>query len=51
MMNNFGYYIACLVLLIVGFLIFKKMAGCVIKTIITLVLVVLLAAIYYFYLR
>ncbi len=51
MMNNFGYYIACLVLLIVGFLIFKKVAGCVIKTIITLVLVVLLAAIYYFYLR
>lgn len=50
-MNNFGYYIACLVLLIVGFLIFKKVAGCVIKTIITLVLVVLLAAIYYFYLR
>lgn len=51
MMNNFGYYIACLVLLIVGFLIFKKVAGCVIKTIITVVLVVLLAAIYYLYLR
>lgn len=50
-MNNFGYYIACLMLLIVGFLIFKKVAGCVIKTIITVVLVVLLAAIYYLYLR
>lgn len=50
-MNNFEYYIACLVLLIVGFLIFKKVASCMIKTVITLILVVVLAAIYYLYLR
>jgi len=51
MMNNFGYYIACLVLLIIGFLIVKKVAGCMIKTVVTLVLIVAIAAIYYLYLR
>ena len=38
-MDNFGYYVAGLILLIVGFLVMKKVASCMIKTVITLVLV------------
>ena len=38
-MDNFGYYVAGLILLIVGFLVMKKVASCMIKTVVTLVLV------------
>lgn len=50
-MDNFGYYVAGLILLIVGFLVMKKVASCMIKTVITLVLVAVLVAVYYLYLR
>lgn len=50
-MNNFGYYIAGLILLIIGFLIAKKVASCMVKAIITLILIVILATVYYLYLR
>lgn len=50
-MNSFGYYVAGLILLIIGFLIAKKVASCMVRAIVTLVLVVALAAVYYIYLR
>ena len=50
-MDNFGYYVAGLILLIDGFLVMKKVASCVIKTVVTLVLVAALVAVYYLYLR
>ena len=50
-MDNFGYYVAGLILLIVGFLVMEKVASCMIKTVVTLVLVAVLVAVYYLYLR
>ena len=50
-MDNFGYYVAGLILLIVGFLVMKKVASCMSKTVVTLVLVAVLVAVYYLYLR
>lgn len=50
MSTNFGYYIFCLVVLIVGFMLVKKVTGCLIKSVITIVAIVILAAIYCLYL-
>ncbi len=49
-MENLGYYIFVLVALIVAFLVVKRVASCMIKSVILLALVVALAAIYYLYL-
>ena len=46
-MENIGYYIFVLVALIVAFLVVKRVASCMIKSVILLALVVALAAIYY----
>lgn len=48
-MENIGYYIFVLVSLIVAFLVVKRVASCMIKSVILLALVVALAAIYYLY--
>ncbi|MBQ6548450.1 MAG: hypothetical protein IJL82_00785 [Prevotella sp.] len=48
-MENIGYYIFVLVALIVAFLVVKRVASCMIKSVILLALVVALAAIYYLY--
>lgn len=48
-MDDFGYYIFALVVLVVGFLIVKKVATCLIKTIIGIVVLVILAGIYWMY--
>lgn len=48
-MENFTYYIFALVVLIVGFLIFKKVATCFIKTIISLVVLAVLGIAYWLY--
>lgn len=50
MSTNFGYYIFCLEVLIVGFMLVKKVAGCLIKSVIAIVAIVVLAAIYCLYL-
>ena len=50
MSTNFGYYIFCLVVRIVGFMLVKKVAGCLIKSVIAIVAIVVLAAIYCLYL-
>ncbi len=48
-MDNFGYYIFALVVLVVGFLIFKKVATCMIKTVVSLIVIAVLAGIYWLY--
>ncbi len=50
-MTNIGYYIFVLIAIIVGFLVIKRVASCLIKSAILIVMVVVLAAIYYLYLR
>lgn len=51
METNITYYIALLVLIIIGFVVVKKVASCLIKSIITIVLVAIGVAVYYFYLK
>ena len=49
-MENLTSYLAILALIIVGFLVVKKVASCLIKSIITIVLIAAGIAIYYYYL-
>ena len=51
MQNNIGYYLFALAVIIVAFLIVKRVASCLIKSIVTLVLVAVLAFIYFYYIR
>ena len=48
-MGDFGYYIFALVVLIVGFLVVKKEATCLIKTVVTVIVLAILAGIYWLY--
>ena len=50
-MDNLSYYIAILALIIIGFILVKKVASCLIKSIITIILAVVAAAIYWLYLK
>ena len=49
MSTQIAYYIFCIIAFIVGFMILKKLAGCLVKTVIFLVLAAILAYIYYQY--
>lgn len=51
MMQNIGYYIFILVTVIVAFLVVKKVTSCLIKSVVAIVLVAVLAYIYWMYLR
>jgi len=51
MESNFTIYLAILALIIIGVLVVKRIASCLIKTVITLILMALGVAIYYYYLR
>jgi hypothetical protein len=51
MENNIGYYLALLALIIIGFLVVKKVASCMIKSVVTIVLIAAAVAIYWFYLK
>ena len=51
MNSDFGYYIFCIIALIVGFFVFKKVTGCILKTIITFVSLAVVAAIYFLYIK
>ena len=42
MSSNFGYYVFIIVAIIFGFLIFKKITGCIIKVIIAVVLLAII---------
>lgn len=48
-MDDFGYYIFALVVLVIGFLIVKKVATCLVKTIIGILVLAILAGIYWVY--
>ena len=48
-MGNIGYYIFVLVALMVAFLVVKKVASCMIKSVVLLALIAALAVIYYLY--
>lgn len=48
-MGDFGYCIFALVVLIVGFLVVKKVATCLIKTVVTVIVLAILAGIYWLY--
>lgn len=48
-MDDFGYYIFALVVLVLGFLIVKKVATCLVKTIIGILVLAILAGIYWVY--
>ncbi len=50
-MGNLSYYIFCLIGLIVAVLIFKKVAGCLIKSIIMAVIVGVLVALYFMFFK
>lgn len=51
MEGNFIYYIALLALIVIGFLVVKKVASCMIKSVVTIVLLAAAVAIYWLYLR
>ena len=49
-MGNIGYYVFALVAIMVAFIVVKKVASCMIKSVVLLALILALAAIYYLYL-
>ena len=51
METNITYYIALLILIVIGFVVVKKVASGLIKSIITLVLVAIAVALYFLYLK
>lgn len=51
MTSDFAYFVFCLVAVVVGLFIMKKITGCIIRTIVVVVVVALLAAIYFLYIR
>ena len=51
MEGNFIYYIMLLALIVIGFLVVKKVASCMIKSVVTIVRIVIAVAIYWLYLR
>ncbi len=48
-MENILYYVFALVVLVVAFTILKKVASCMIKSVVMIALVLVLLAIYYLY--
>ncbi|SEE10752.1 hypothetical protein SAMN04487828_0592 [Prevotella sp. lc2012] len=50
-MEGIGFYLFVLAAIIVGFLVVKKVASCLIKTAVMILLVTALAVIYYLYFR
>jgi len=49
--SNIVYYLALLALIIIAFLVVKKVASCLIKSVLTIVLIAIGVAIWYLYLR
>jgi len=50
-MGSFTYYIFCLIVLVVAIFVFKKVASCLIKSIIFAVILAVLVALYYMYFK
>lgn len=51
MTDNFAYYAFCLVAIVVGLFIMKKITGCIIRAVVVTVVVAALLAIYFMYFR
>ncbi len=49
--NNFGYYVFCLIAIIVGLFIMKKITGCIVRIVIFGIVVAALAAAYFMFIR
>jgi hypothetical protein len=49
--TDFLYYIFCIIVLVVAFFVLKKVAGCLIKSIVMAVLLAVLAFIYFKFFR
>lgn len=45
------YYIIALLMIVIGFYIVKKVTGCLIRSIVTFILVAILVALYYLYFK
>ena len=50
-MENIGLYLFALAAVIVAFIVVKRVASCLIKTVVTVLLVAVLAYIYFYYIR
>ena len=50
-LENVGYNAILLLMIIIGFILVKRLAGCIIRTIVTLILIGVLAVLYYTYFR
>ena len=50
-MDNIGYYLFMLAVIVVGFIVVRKVASCMIKSVVLLVAIAALAVIYYLYIR
>ena len=48
-MQDLGFYVFVLIAIIVAFLLVKKFVGCLIRTVILIILVALLAAVYFMF--
>lgn len=51
MSTELTYYAFCIAVIVVGILIVKKIAGCLLKSIMLIIMAAILAAIWFFYLR
>lgn len=50
-MENAIYYIVALVMIIIGFVVMKKLAGCMLKAVVTTILIVFLGILYFVFFR
>ena len=47
--NNYLFYIICIIAIIIGAVLVKKIVGCIARSIITLIIIAILAFIFYTY--
>ena len=50
-MENFSYYIFCIIALVTAVFLLKKVAGCIIKSVVLAILLAVLVAVYYLYFK
>ena len=50
-MENFAYYAFCLVAIIIGIIVLKKVAGCLMRTLFFAAIIAVLAALYFIYFK
>ncbi len=50
-MENLVYYVVALLMVIIGIVLIKKMAGCLVRAVVAFVLMALLAILYYKFFR